>query len=191
MRTEELADIPPCIPRRCLLNWLYGEWPERYHVRQPVGWIIENQGRVAGFEICDVVLRDTMAPAPELLRPLTKLVPTFWRRSKRKPVRIELLEVIVAIPRPRADAVEQLLLGQLLQGLQCTWSGVPVVVPETNLPAQLLLREAGYRAIRIERDYYGGEDGYLMASDQSPLASAALPDFQRTLPTSRDEWNGR
>src|SRR5262249_32765084 len=35
-------------------------------------------------------------------------------------------------------------------------------VPETNLPAQLLLRSAGYRAVRVFRGFYSGEDAYLM-----------------------------
>jgi ribosomal protein S18 acetylase RimI-like enzyme len=39
---------------------------------------------------------------------------------------------------------------------------IRATVPETNLPAQLLLRDAGYRAIRIVPSRFVNEDGYLM-----------------------------
>ena len=39
---------------------------------------------------------------------------------------------------------------------------VHAYVPETHLPLQLLLRTSGYRAIRVARQYYVGEDAYLM-----------------------------
>jgi ribosomal protein S18 acetylase RimI-like enzyme len=39
---------------------------------------------------------------------------------------------------------------------------IQAAVPETNLPVQLLLRSAGYRAIRVMRNYLDNEDAYLM-----------------------------
>ena len=39
---------------------------------------------------------------------------------------------------------------------------VQAAVPECNLPMQLLLRAANYKAVRILRGYYDEEDGYLM-----------------------------
>lgn len=47
-----------------------------------------------------------------------------------------------------------------LSGPEGCW--VEVAVPETNLPLQLLLRSAGYKAVRVLRRYYGDEDAYLM-----------------------------
>jgi ribosomal protein S18 acetylase RimI-like enzyme len=44
---------------------------------------------------------------------------------------------------------------------------VRATVPETNLPAQLLLRDAGFRALSVVRGYFGTEDGYLMERRQS------------------------
>jgi len=48
-------------------------------------------------------------------------------------------------------------------------------VQESNLPAQLLYRKAGYRAIRILRNYYSDtqEDGYRMVRSLVKPASAA------------------
>jgi [ribosomal protein S18]-alanine N-acetyltransferase len=39
---------------------------------------------------------------------------------------------------------------------------VRAVVPESNLPVHLLLRGAGYAAVRVLRDQFDGEDGYVM-----------------------------
>jgi ribosomal protein S18 acetylase RimI-like enzyme len=39
---------------------------------------------------------------------------------------------------------------------------IETVVPESNLPVQLLLRSAGYRAIRVLRRHFREEDAYLM-----------------------------
>ncbi len=48
---------------------------------------------------------------------------------------------------------------ELPRGDDC-W--LQAAVPESNLPMQLLLRSAGYRAVRILRGYCGDEDAYLM-----------------------------
>jgi len=39
---------------------------------------------------------------------------------------------------------------------------IRVIVPESNLPVQLLLRSAGYQAVGVSRGHFDGEDGYLM-----------------------------
>ena len=39
---------------------------------------------------------------------------------------------------------------------------IRATVPESNLPVQLLLRDAGYKAVRVCRGHFNGEDGYLM-----------------------------
>jgi ribosomal protein S18 acetylase RimI-like enzyme len=35
-------------------------------------------------------------------------------------------------------------------------------VPETNLPAQLFLRDTGYEAVRLLPGYHDGKDGYVV-----------------------------
>ena len=42
------------------------------------------------------------------------------------------------------------------------WRTIEVTVPESNLAVQLLMRDAGYKARGVQREYYGSEDGYLM-----------------------------
>jgi ribosomal protein S18 acetylase RimI-like enzyme len=44
---------------------------------------------------------------------------------------------------------------------------IQAAVPETNLPVQLLLRSAGYRAMRVLRNYLDDEDAYLMERRRS------------------------
>jgi ribosomal-protein-alanine N-acetyltransferase len=39
---------------------------------------------------------------------------------------------------------------------------IRATVPESNLPVQLLLRDAGYQAVDVFRGHFDGEDGYLM-----------------------------
>jgi len=50
-------------------------------------------------------------------------------------------------------------------------------VEESNLPAQLLYRKMGYRAVEILRNYYSayGEDGYKMVR-RVPIADAVDPE---------------
>lgn len=43
---------------------------------------------------------------------------------------------------------------------ECRW--VQAAVPETNLSMQLLLRAAGFKAVKVLRGYYAEEDAYLM-----------------------------
>jgi ribosomal protein S18 acetylase RimI-like enzyme len=39
---------------------------------------------------------------------------------------------------------------------------IQAAVPETDLATQLLLRSAGYKAVRVLREYFVNEDAYLM-----------------------------
>ena len=78
-----------------------------------------------------------------------------------RPLHVELLDVTAA-PAPYWDAVERALLGRWVEELHCSCGRAPLVVPESNLAVQLFLREARYRAVRVLKDYYGDEDGYLM-----------------------------
>jgi ribosomal protein S18 acetylase RimI-like enzyme len=58
--------------------------------------------------------------------------------------------------------VGQALLKKLEPFLRQPADHIEAAVPETNLSAQLLLRSAGYRALRVLRGYYETEDAYLM-----------------------------
>jgi GNAT superfamily N-acetyltransferase len=76
--------------------------------------------------------------------------------------RIELLHILVH-PDWRRRGVARALLERFAPELP--WSGpcrVEAAVPERDLPAQLLLRSSGFRAVKILRGRGGEEDSYLM-----------------------------
>lgn len=72
--------------------------------------------------------------------------------------RIHLLNVAVA-PYWRRQGIARTMLEKVAERRP---RRIRATVPDSNLPAQLLLREAGFRAIRVLRGHCGGEDAYLM-----------------------------
>src|SRR5262249_48242285 len=78
-----------------------------------------------------------------------------------QPLNLVLLHLVVH-PDWRRRGVGLSLLGRLTKKLRHLEDRVQTTVPENNLPAQLLLRAAGYKAVRVLRGYFGEEDGYLM-----------------------------
>jgi ribosomal protein S18 acetylase RimI-like enzyme len=54
------------------------------------------------------------------------------------------------------------LIESLDAKLNQTYERITSIVPESNLPTLYLLRECGYRAVRVLRGWFGDEDAYLM-----------------------------
>jgi ribosomal protein S18 acetylase RimI-like enzyme len=79
---------------------------------------------------------------------------------------LEFLDIGVAPAWPRRGIGRALLKG-LEAMLQSPGDCIRATVPETNLPVQLLLRDAGYRALSVLQGYFGKEDGYLMERRRS------------------------
>lgn len=130
--------------------------------RQQVGWVAEVQGRLAGAVVCSLVQPASRCANP--FRWLAQLVQSLLGRRSDLPLYVELLDLAVK-PEPTCEAVEQALLTRLLEELRGSWGRVPVVLPESNLPAQLFLRHARYKATRVLHAYFGDEDGYLMIDE--------------------------
>jgi ribosomal-protein-alanine N-acetyltransferase len=78
-----------------------------------------------------------------------------------QPLNLVLLHLVVH-PEWRRQGVGLALLGRLTKKLRQADDRIQSTVPEGNLAAQLLLREGGFKAVRVLRGYYGEEDGYLM-----------------------------
>jgi ribosomal protein S18 acetylase RimI-like enzyme len=78
-----------------------------------------------------------------------------------KPLDLILLHMVVH-PEWRRKGVGLALIGRLGKKLRHEDDRIHATVPESNLQAQLLLRAAGFKAVRVLRAYYGEEDGYLM-----------------------------
>lgn len=81
-------------------------------------------------------------------------------------VNLNLLHLAVASDW-RRRGVGHTLLAQLEHLLRQPGDRIRAAVPEGNLPIQLLLRSAGYRAVRVLRGYYTTEDAYLMERRRS------------------------
>jgi len=78
-----------------------------------------------------------------------------------QPLNLVLLHLVVH-PEWRRRGVGLTLLGRLTKKLRHADDRIHATVPEGNLGAQLLLREGGYKAVRVLRGYFGEEDGYMM-----------------------------
>jgi ribosomal protein S18 acetylase RimI-like enzyme len=123
-----------------------------------VGQVVEAGDQVVGYVIYTV-----QAPAREedgeagRSRRTTNTVAD----PGDSPLHITLLHLVVA-PDWRRRGVGLALLGRLAKKLRNAEDRVQTTVPETNLAIQLLLRQAGYKAVRVLRGYFGEEDGYLL-----------------------------
>jgi ribosomal protein S18 acetylase RimI-like enzyme len=81
-------------------------------------------------------------------------------------VYLRLLHLAVAADW-RGKGIGRALVKQFEQFLRQSEDSIRAAVPETNLPAQLMLRSAGYRALRVLRGFYNSEDAYLMERRRS------------------------
>jgi len=141
-------------------QWTQKEFKAVFQSADTAGWVADIAGRVVGFLVYRVTSQ------PDLVESVAADFPG-WRsyaaagQVARKPLGISLLNLAVA-PSWRRHGIGRTLLGRIGQKLQQPQDCIEVTVPESNLPVQLLLRDAGYKAVSVQRDYYGAEDGYRM-----------------------------
>lgn len=128
--------------------------------REWIGWSAARGGLSLGTMLCALVRRKESTPVARI-RSLANFLPRFARKRGDQTPRIELVELTTTSGQLGEEAERALLL-KFLEELRRSWSHHPVVVPESELNAQLLLRDAGYKAVRVLRGYYEREDGYLM-----------------------------
>jgi [ribosomal protein S18]-alanine N-acetyltransferase len=76
--------------------------------------------------------------------------------------RVVSIENIAVAPPWQRRGVGRSLIRSLDAKLVQGYDRVMVWVPETCLPLQLLLRTAGFRAVRVHRRWFGDEDAYQM-----------------------------
>jgi ribosomal protein S18 acetylase RimI-like enzyme len=82
-------------------------------------------------------------------------------RARTAPRRVDLLHIAVA-PEWQRHGIGRALLEELHQQFPEPGDTLQAKVPETNLPAQLFLRDAEYEAVRVLPGYHDGEDGYVV-----------------------------
>jgi ribosomal protein S18 acetylase RimI-like enzyme len=165
MSRDELPNLSQCSPRNCPLDLPAAAVRARC-LRERVGWIAEMGDYPAGSALCDLVWPTAARHGAGFLRRLTEFVLWLLGRRRKGPLRVELLDLAVA-PGPSRIEVERALLGRLVEELHRSWGRALLVVPESSVTAQLFLRHARYRAIRVLHGYYGNEDGYVMAQGQN------------------------
>jgi hypothetical protein len=134
--------------------------------REPFGWVAEIQGRSVGSVVCALVQGAVDSQGAKPPRSLVARFRSLLGWCSARGLYVELLDLMVEHEVGGA-VLEQALLRCLLEDVQRFWSRVPVVVPESNLAAQVLLRNARYKAVRVLHAYFGDEDGYLMTESSS------------------------
>jgi ribosomal protein S18 acetylase RimI-like enzyme len=115
-------------------EWRSEDLQECFRSIDTIGKVVEVEGQVVGFLIYQLD-RD----AHEVIVKMVAVAPV-WRRH--------------GVGRGVIRSLDR----KLTQG----YERISAMVPESNLPMQLLLRDAGFRAVRVHRRWYGDEDAYLM-----------------------------
>jgi ribosomal protein S18 acetylase RimI-like enzyme len=163
LRRILLRDLP-CLAqieqRPPALRWTSQDWRTILQSPNTAGWVADIGGRVVGYLIYVVRLQPDPGEVEAADGPARQ---PHWARSAqaRQPLHITILNLAVA-PDWQRRGLGQALLDRVGQGLQHPQDRIQVTVPESNLPVQLLLRDAGYKAVRVLRGYFEDEDAYLM-----------------------------
>jgi ribosomal protein S18 acetylase RimI-like enzyme len=76
--------------------------------------------------------------------------------------RVVVVENIAVAPACQRRGVGRSLIRSLDTKLTQGYDHIVVWAPETCLPLQLLLRDAGFKAVRVHRRWFGDEDAYQM-----------------------------
>lgn len=124
------------------------------------GAVAEHDEQALGFVIYQV----TPPPSRGILAALKEV--SHWCRVRRRgapstPRHVDLL-LIAVLPEWRRQGIGRALLERVHRTFRRSGDHLRAVIPETNLPVQLLLRDAGYKAVQVVAGYYGNEDGYVM-----------------------------
>jgi ribosomal protein S18 acetylase RimI-like enzyme len=124
------------------------------YAHDSISLVAEGRQQVLGFVIC------AGSQPGGRTRLLGRIVRSLIGEGP-PPVRLSLMNLAVAAEWQRRG-IARGLLSALEERLQAG-DRIRAVVPESNLPLQLTLRSAGYRAQRVIRDYFFlDEDAYVM-----------------------------
>jgi ribosomal protein S18 acetylase RimI-like enzyme len=153
LRLRELLHVEAQSPPPC---WGRPDFLAAFQAAGTGAAVAEAGGRVVGFALYRALPPPGAGGVLELLRRCRP-----WAVAAPVPRYLELLRLSV-LPDWRRQGVGRALLREVQRDLGQGGGCVRTVVPESNLPVQLLLRGAGYKAVRVLRGHFGGEDGYLM-----------------------------
>jgi ribosomal-protein-alanine N-acetyltransferase len=156
----DLSDVMQIQERTPMPHWTWQEFLAAMQSPGVVALVAEIQDQVVAYVLYRVCRGPENATGPT--RKLLELC-LAWRSEVRpaQPLLMQLLNMAVD-PSWRHQHVGTNLLESLNKQLRQPGDCIRVIVPETNLPLQLCLRGAGYRAIQVLHKHYGDEDAYLM-----------------------------
>jgi ribosomal protein S18 acetylase RimI-like enzyme len=135
-------------------------------------WVATIQNHVVGYLVYQLT-PETEASESELQVGPPK-GPWGRRVTSLPPLQVELIHLFVS-PDWRRRGIGRALITRfdprLSKDEPCV---IQAMVPETNLPVQLLLRSAGYKAARVSRRYFVEEDAYVMECRHGELTPARV-----------------
>jgi ribosomal-protein-alanine N-acetyltransferase len=134
------ADLPAVLQLAddCLgLQWTAEDFQECFRSLDTIGKVVEIQGMIIAFLIYQLD-RDAHEVA---------------------------IKSIAVAPGWQRHGVGQSMVQALDRKLSQGYERISAMVPESNLSLQLMLRSAGFRAVRVLRRWYNDEDAYLMQKD--------------------------
>jgi ribosomal protein S18 acetylase RimI-like enzyme len=123
-----------------------------------LAWVAATGRRVVGFVFGTVAWSHEAADS-RVLPALKRFFRGVLGQRGFGKLHIKLIDLCVAEGWPQA-MVERALLEQLDKEIRLMGDYIEIVVPESNLPTQLFLRQVGYRATQVLRGQYESEDGY-------------------------------
>ena len=160
MIPRDLTHVLPIAKNVHAAPWTLKHFSKVFQSGDAAGWIAEKDGRVVGFAVYSV--------SPQSAGLESQNADCSFRRLAgpekvltTDPQCVNLHNIVV-LPEWRRQGIGRSMMEILDQGPWRAASSVQILVPETNLPLQLFLRAVGYKAIRVVRDCFDGEDAYLM-----------------------------
>jgi ribosomal-protein-alanine N-acetyltransferase len=132
--SSDVPDLAPLAEQCQALQWSNDDFRECFRSVDTIGKVAEVDGAIAGFLVykLDHDLHEVFVK--------NVAVAPAWQRH----------------------GVGRALIRSLDSKLSQSYARISAIVPESNLPALYLLRDAGYRAVRILRNWFDDQDAYLM-----------------------------
>ena len=143
------------------LRWTQQDFLSVFQSIDTAGCVAEVGVRVVGYLIYSVPAQQEDEEAADDQPSVRERWQSKRKPTSPQPLRIVLRNIAVANEWQR-HGVARSLLERFERKLRHDQDRIQAIVPESNLPIQLLLRDAGYKAMRVLRDYFADEDGYLM-----------------------------
>jgi ribosomal protein S18 acetylase RimI-like enzyme len=123
--------------------------------------LADDKGLIVGFALYRVSPSDKWDESSSSVKRFLRLCLAWKDGARLSPRTVELLQFGV-LPEWRRLGIGRALLQKVRQELDTSGGCIRTVIPESNLQAQLLLRDSGYKAVGVLRNQCRGEDGYLM-----------------------------